>query len=113
MRHVYCQAHAERWRLGTYEVMPAGAIYEPAEWARVVYGGAKRPTFTQRTARLNGVPSLLAQGHYDCDLCAAPIAPGDFALCVTVWIPDHGPEPIPWEHEYLDADTTLGYRGRR
>jgi hypothetical protein len=85
MRHLLCATCAKDKQNGTRQIYARSPIGEPAEFERIVWGVAKTPTAEQRTMSVNGEPMTLTAGQFDCDLCNAPIRPGERACAQSVW----------------------------
>lgn len=101
MSQVWCAECAKDKQPGTRKVLERSAWGEPAEFERVLKGRARKPQAEQRVMFFNGEPIPLAQGHYDCDNCGAPIRPGDPAMTWTVWT-EMMTEPAEWESQFLE-----------
>jgi hypothetical protein len=98
MQHLLCNDCGDGRKAGT--TTDGGW---PPETSRVAWGVAKLPQREQRVLAVNGEVYPLAPGFYNCDLCNAPIMPGDRCCAVTVWRGDR-PAIGLWEDEYLKEE---------
>ena len=87
---------------GSYQIYARSAWAEPAEYQRITRGVAGQPIREQRTIFINGAPQpVMDLAFYNCDLCCAPIHPGEQCAAQTVWIEGQG-EPDLWEAAYFE-----------
>lgn len=77
---------------------------EPAEYGRVTFGLARKPTASQRTvvisSDLGSESHVLSLDSFDCDDCGSAILPGTDAAAWTIWVGEN--EPGHWEADYLE-----------
>ncbi len=100
MRHLLCRDCAKKKSPGTRLLYPASESEGPAEYERVLHGIARTPTANNRWIAINGVRVQLPLDSFVCDICNAPIKPGD--SCATHCVRTQTSRPIePWEHEYI------------
>jgi hypothetical protein len=102
MRDLLCESCGNsKHKLTGVRMLYAGGGGEPSEYERVIWGRARKAQSDQRVR-------YISDFHYDCDLCNAPIRPGDRCMTWTVWVEDRawreGDEPAWWEDEYLERE---------